>query len=1014
VGGEFTAVGGVATDHVAKWNGTAWSALNTGISTDVDALAVDTSGTVYAGWGLGSQGGTAPNQIARWNGATWSALGAGINDNVETLLANGSNLYVGGYFSIIGGIAANSIAKWSGSTWSALGAGVTNITSNRPGVHAIAVGNRNTVYAGGSFTLAGGSITNYLAQWDGTTWSAVGSRPTGQVEALVVDSNNNLYAAGAFTNVGGIAANHIAKWNGTAWSALGAGINGDIDAMVVDANGNLYVGGDFTTAGGVTVNNIAKWNGTNWVSLGAGVNDEVRALAVDGCGNVYIGGDFTTAGGLSASHIAMWNGIGWSALAALRVYHLPQPSNTSLRTSLDHQAVGAIKVVADNADATVLSVAYTCGRNISLRLQENPSNASFGPLADATGYFLKLTTSTTNAEVLYHHPAYLDANGSHKNLHVEVVETITPNTSVILQTYILQVLRPPLMLVHGLWSSGEAAFPDLKSKLVADGLFDSQTQITYAEYANDRSFAYNAQKIIFYKKGILSEWAQKQISVSKIDVIGHSMGGVLTRQYIQSNDYQQDINKLITLNTPHGGSPIPIFVRSLPSSVKQWLADNEHDPDKGAIADLSYKSAEIARINSVTNTKGVALHSISTNIQFSPQLPIQQIFNRNLGWEGLMIGWMAITQPKATFVLNTFLTNYIFQDDYDIVVGVNSQKGGLLGLYTNNIAGQHHSSGGNVTVQNKIEELIRANSNDGPTTNLFTKAGFRPVQVNSILQRGVSPTLLQGSHRLTSTLQIISPIRSTLVTDPDSILVAVTASPDITKVLFICSTSTSVLTTKLLPTASGTTYLHVPKHGLGRLKIAAFAFADSVYVQYDTLSTRLTTNATLTSIRLEPNLVYTVQGDSTLIRAVGTYSDGIERNVLGQFGLQFVVRSNKVRISRKGWVIGLNAGVDSLRASYGGYATTIPVEVEAKQSIGLTTQSQTVRQIALWPNPAQQSVQVSGALNAPIQLFNLLGSVVRIQTSVKDFENIFIDLQGLPKGVYIMRIGATTRRLLIE
>ena len=45
------------------------------------------------------------------------------------------------------------------------------------------------------------------------------------VYALAV-SGTDLYAGGYFTTAGGVAANYIAKWNGSAWSALGSGMNG--------------------------------------------------------------------------------------------------------------------------------------------------------------------------------------------------------------------------------------------------------------------------------------------------------------------------------------------------------------------------------------------------------------------------------------------------------------------------------------------------------------------------------------------------------------------------------------------------------------------------------------------------------------------------------------------------------------------------------------------------------------------------------------------------------------------
>ncbi|MGA1701651.1 MAG: hypothetical protein ACO4BY_11045 [Candidatus Nanopelagicales bacterium] len=69
------------------------------------------------------------------------------------------------------------------------------------------------------------------------------------VYALVTDSAGNLYAGGSFTTAGGAPANRVAKWNGTSWSALGTGMNNNVTALATDSAGNLYAGALFTTAG---------------------------------------------------------------------------------------------------------------------------------------------------------------------------------------------------------------------------------------------------------------------------------------------------------------------------------------------------------------------------------------------------------------------------------------------------------------------------------------------------------------------------------------------------------------------------------------------------------------------------------------------------------------------------------------------------------------------------------------------------------------------------------------------
>ena len=329
--GGFTAAGGFVANYVAKWNGStsSWSAVGTGMNGYINALAVDSSGNLYAGGDFTTAGGIAANYIAKWNGSStspsWSALGTGMDSVVYALAVDSSgNLYAGGDFTTAGGIAANYIAKWNGSStspsWSALGTGMDSR------VYALAVDSSGNLYAGGDFTTAGGVAANYIAKWNGSStspsWSALGTSLNSGASALAVDSSGNLYAGGDFTTAGGTAANYnIAKWDGTAWSGLGTSTNGYVNDLAVDSSGNLYAGGYFSTAGGMATNYIAKWDGSStspsWSALGTGMNAAVYALAVDSSGNLYAGGDFTTAGDTTANYFAKWDHTtsSWSAFA---------------------------------------------------------------------------------------------------------------------------------------------------------------------------------------------------------------------------------------------------------------------------------------------------------------------------------------------------------------------------------------------------------------------------------------------------------------------------------------------------------------------------------------------------------------------------------------------------------------------------------------------------------------------------------------------------------------------------
>src|ERR1044071_3361393 len=58
-----------------------------------------------------------------------------------------------------------------------------------------------------------------------TVFSPLGGVTGGAVNAIAI-SGSNVYVGGTFDAAGDISANYIAKWDGTTWSTLGSGMNG--------------------------------------------------------------------------------------------------------------------------------------------------------------------------------------------------------------------------------------------------------------------------------------------------------------------------------------------------------------------------------------------------------------------------------------------------------------------------------------------------------------------------------------------------------------------------------------------------------------------------------------------------------------------------------------------------------------------------------------------------------------------------------------------------------------------
>jgi hypothetical protein len=193
IAGNFTSVDTIATSQIAKWNGSNWSAVGTGINfgsypygidgsfyTFVKSLEVYNGALFAAGWF--SHCGTTPTlNIAKWDGTNWSALGQGVNWHVYALTTFDTSLNVGGWFDAVNGnnIPANNVAKWNMAC---------SIAPEQPGsingnitvcANSSATYNVNTVLGATSYAWTlppgwtGNSTTNSITITAGTTGGTI-------------------------------------------------------------------------------------------------------------------------------------------------------------------------------------------------------------------------------------------------------------------------------------------------------------------------------------------------------------------------------------------------------------------------------------------------------------------------------------------------------------------------------------------------------------------------------------------------------------------------------------------------------------------------------------------------------------------------------------------------------------------------------------------------------------------------------------------------------------------------
>jgi len=316
--GSFTSAGPPGSTHVARWDGSNWLSLASGIGA---GTSVNYPLTMYSdGYQLLMGGNFRKNAnydfdvIARWNGSAWSSpepAGLSAAITVAAIAPFNGELLVGGGFTQLNGCRAMNLVRWTGSSWLRL----PSLTDWFDFFSVAPVGSVDGLaFLSGTRNLADGTIIQGLLSWDGSTWSKFGGESI--LSAYSVQKlAGELHAAGSFASEGATVRN-VARWDGEAWHQFGSGMSGTVRAMV-EYQGAIHAAGSFTSADGVPASLIARWNGSTWEPLGLGLSGgsspKVTALVVRD-GELFAGGTFTSAGALVVNHIARWDGAQWKDL----------------------------------------------------------------------------------------------------------------------------------------------------------------------------------------------------------------------------------------------------------------------------------------------------------------------------------------------------------------------------------------------------------------------------------------------------------------------------------------------------------------------------------------------------------------------------------------------------------------------------------------------------------------------------------------------------------------------------
>jgi hypothetical protein len=222
IAGEFTSVGGIQREKVAK-------------------LTTLGSGALDPDWDPESRNNTPP---ARY-----------------TIAIHESSLYIGGSYGIIGGQTRSGLARLNLTD----GAADPSWNPAPDGLVESIISNGNDLFIGGSFTQISGQFRQGVAKFDAAGAIDMNWDPgiqTGGVSALAIEGAD-LFLGGSFADIGGLAGvNNLAKVNaaGTGEAATPAWTpnpNNKVTTLAV-RNGDVYLAGYFTSVASQPRQQIAK------------------------------------------------------------------------------------------------------------------------------------------------------------------------------------------------------------------------------------------------------------------------------------------------------------------------------------------------------------------------------------------------------------------------------------------------------------------------------------------------------------------------------------------------------------------------------------------------------------------------------------------------------------------------------------------------------------------------------------------------------------------------------------
>jgi pimeloyl-ACP methyl ester carboxylesterase len=602
-------------------------------------------------------------------------------------------------------------------------------------------------------------------------------------------------------------------------------------------------------------------------------------------------------------------------------------------------------------------------------------------------------------------------------MHLLSVFTPADGGPQVTNVLAFELRRPPVLLVHGLWAdptkwiapTPDTCLPALETPSTFQTLRNNNYKVYVVDYRHSNAAPFARNQVVLWKpiQKAISNSERDGIAITQVDVVGHSMGGIITRYFAQAEIFRKDdrnygkgyIRRFITMGTPHLGSGLARMNAEMAqahpwcaASVAYVMARIKCPVDGGAIEDLNPGSPAL---NLMEQTP-IPSHAIASatspgDYYFWPCIFQVSVLNPLGDASYFNPTGVRCAIPIYNYDSVPSLVDSVFSlQENDRVVSISSQYGGLSGSYVTRIVGPNHTDEpSSQVVADRVLELLASPKGNNFAESFPAAGPLMPHQPAAIHAAG------KGFARVSTPplLVIVSPTNGQAVEAGSTITISIEPAPGtLASAAYLLYGRGDLLNDLVTTNLPFSLNIPIPStyHGDFPVTVVGKDAGGNISLESITTTVTVTTTSLLQRLVLDAtNLVIEEAGLEQPLKVLGEFADGLTRDITAPVhGTRYFSSQPSVAtVNSNGVIIALANGTTTIAITNGTASAQVTVQVSLLQPRIMYTVANTAQ-----PNAAIVHVTVWGLYLSGASVVEVLQNGV-VDTNILA-TNVVLDASG--------------------